>query len=97
MDKTKLINDLRVKSFDESRDALKKILLDYCSPSFGSMAKHDIDLLIFDVMISLGVFDSNPSIYDVMRELKVTRNKARNLIYERIRGTGTLTLPCEPR
>lgn len=40
MDKTKLINDLRVKSFDELRDALKKILLDYCSPSFGSMAKH---------------------------------------------------------
>lgn len=33
MDKTKLINDLRVKSFDELRDALKKILLDYCSPS----------------------------------------------------------------
>ena len=46
------------------------------------MAKHDIDLLIFDVMISLGIFDSTPSIYDVMRELKVTRNKARNLIYE---------------
>ena len=82
MDERKLISELRKKSFDELRDALNKILLDYCMPSFGSMAKHDIDLLMFDVMISLGIFDSTPSIYDVMRELKVTRNKARNLIYE---------------
>lgn len=82
MDKTNLINNLRGKGLDELRDALIKILLDYGSPSFGSMAKHDIDLLMFDVMISLGIFDSIPSIYDVMRELKVTRSKARNLIYE---------------
>ena len=82
MDNTKLINKLRGKGFDELRDALKNILLVYCTPSFGSMTKHDIDLLMFDVMISLGIFDFSPSIYDVMRELKVTRSKARNLIYE---------------
>ena len=82
MDNTKLINKLRGKGFDELRDALKNILLVYCTPSFGSMTKHDIDLLMFDVMISLGIVDSSPSIYDVMRELKVTRSKARNLIYE---------------
>ena len=82
MDNTKLINKLRGKGFDDLRDALKNILLVYCTPSFGSMTKHDIDLLMFDVMISLGIFDFSPSIYDVMRELKVTRSKARNLIYE---------------
>lgn len=82
MDKTKVINQLQGKSHDELREALNKIILDYCSPSFGSMAKHDIDLLIFDVMIVLGILDSTPSVYDVMRELKVTRSKARNLIYE---------------
>lgn len=82
MDKTKLNDNLRGKNSDELRDVLKKILLNYCSPSFGGMAKHDTDLLIFDAMISLSIFDSTPSIYDVMRELKVTRSKARNLIYE---------------
>jgi len=51
MDNAKLINKLRDKVFDELRDALKNILLVYCTPSFCSMTKHDIDLLMFDVMM----------------------------------------------
>lgn len=82
MDEERLTGNAEGKSVEKSRDVLQKILSDYCLPSFGSMSKHDIDLLMFDAMISLGVFQSPLSIYDVMRKLKVTRSKARNLIYE---------------
>ncbi len=64
------------------RRELTTILSTYCSPSFGSMSKHDIDLLLFNAMVSLGILNETPAIYDVMKELKVTRSKARNLIYE---------------
>lgn len=46
------------------------------------MSKHDFDLLMFDSMVKMGVICKNPTIYDVMRVLKVTRSKARALIYE---------------
>lgn len=46
------------------------------------MSKHDLDLLMFDSMVKMGVISKTPTIYDVMRDLKVTRSKARTLIYE---------------
>ncbi len=64
------------------KEVLYKILGEYRSPSFGSMSKHDIDLLMFNALVSVGEIKENPTIYDVMKELKVTRSKARNLIYE---------------
>lgn len=82
MNNKKLEEALKTKAHDDLRKSLSIIIAEYCTPSFGSMTKHDIDLLLFKSLISLGVFSANPSIYDVMRELKVTRNKARNLIYE---------------
>ncbi len=64
------------------RQALSKIIGSYTSPSLGSMSKHDIDLLVYETIVTLGVIKEDATIYDVMRDLKVTRSKARNLIYE---------------
>ena len=61
---------------------LERILQAYATPSFGSMSKRDIDILMFTALQSLGIIDSNPQIYDVVRLLHITRAKARNLIYE---------------
>ena len=61
---------------------LERILQTYATPSFGSMSKRDIDILMFTALQSLGIIDSNPQIYDVVRLLHITRAKARNLIYE---------------
>ena len=65
---------------------LKKCLTDilsvYGSPSFGSMSKRDIDLTVFSVLQELKFIEPEPTIYEVMQKLKVTRSKARNLIYE---------------
>lgn len=61
---------------------LLNIVDTYCTPSFGSLSKHDVDLLIYASMISLGIVQDDASIYDLMRILKITRTKARNLMYE---------------
>lgn len=61
---------------------LERILQTYATPSFGSMSKRDIDILMFTALQYLGIIDSNPQIYDVVRLLHITRAKARNLIYE---------------
>ena len=82
MDRVALNNILQHLGHQQLRDILANMLDTYCIPSFGSMSKHDIDLLMFDSMVRMGVISDNPTIYDVMRDLKVTRSKARTLIYE---------------
>lgn len=82
MDRVALNNILQHLGHQQLRDILANMLDTYCIPSFGSMSKHDIDLLMFDSMVRMGVISNNPTIYDVMRDLKVTRSKARTLIYE---------------
>ena len=75
-------NKLGQLGHEQMRDILANMVDRYCVPSFGSMSKHDIDLLMFDSMVKMGVISDNPTIYDVMKDLKVTRSKARTLIYE---------------
>ena len=82
MDKEVLNNKLGQLGHEQMRDILANMVDRYCVPSFGSMSKHDIDLLMFDSMVKMGVISDNPTIYDVMKDLKVTRSKARTLIYE---------------
>lgn len=68
---------------DVNAHAILQEFLDwYLNPSFGSMTKHDIDLNVFSMLLKVGVFSSNKEVYEIMRILKVTRTKARNLIYE---------------
>ncbi|MCF2658215.1 hypothetical protein JQM83_03300 [Parabacteroides distasonis] len=81
MDRASLNNKLQHLDNQQLRDILSNMLDTYCIPSFGSMSKHDIDLLMFDSMVRMGVIPDNPTIYDVMRDLKVTRSKARTLVH----------------
>ena len=67
----------------EPETILAELLEQYRKPSFGSMSKRDVDILMFIAMQQLGIIDDeNPKIYYVMQLLHVTRAKARNLIYE---------------
>ena len=69
-------------SNDKLSSAICKFICAYTEPSLGSMSKHDIDLLMFETMVSLDLIKEDASIYEIMRDLKVTRSKARSLIYE---------------
>jgi len=64
-------------------DILKELLRAYTTPSFGTLPKREIDLMFLDALIKTGDLDSEPKIYDLISRLKVTRSKARTLVYER--------------
>ncbi len=64
------------------RDALGLILASYLSPAFGSLTKREIDLLIFNALERIGYIEENPTLYSLVQKLRVTRSKARALLYE---------------
>lgn len=74
----------QLSSLDESlaKQELERILKLYSQPGFGSVTKRDIDIEIFITLQVLGIIPLNPDLFKVVRILKVTRVKARNLIYE---------------
>ena len=60
----------------------------YLKPAFGAISKRDFEILLFTKLQELKVFEKDPEIYDIVSSLKVTRTKARNLLYEaKLRGT----------
>lgn len=78
--------DIIDKLIDVESDVIKKafieIVSEYIRPSFGSMSKREFDILLFSKLQDIKVFDKDPEVYELVRSLRVTRNKARNLLYE---------------
>lgn len=90
----------KIESLDSQKvkDAFKELMADYLTPAFGSISKRDFEILLFMKLQSLGVFEKNPEIYDLVTQLRVTRTKARNLLYEsKLRHTTSLELDEELR
>ena len=77
----KTIETLKSVNEDNAKESLIRIFEAYLEPSFGAMPKRDIDLLLFSELCNLGVL-SKSDLFDVISKLKITRQKARNLIYE---------------
>lgn len=93
---SEIINKLDELDSENVKQAFKELLQDYLTPAFGSMSKRDIDILIFIKLQELGIFKKNPEIYELVSELRVTRAKARNLLYEsKLRQTSKLELDQE--
>ena len=75
---------------EDLRAELASFLSDFMSPAFGSLPKREIELRVFDLMRNLGVLKSEATIYSLMTDLKVTRSKASQLIFDlEIRRYGT--------
>ncbi|MEM7203896.1 MAG: hypothetical protein AAF628_26775 [Planctomycetota bacterium] len=67
----------------ELREVLAALLSSYVTPAFGVLPKSEIDLLFFRALRSLDLVDTeNISIYTLMRDLRVSRSKARNILYD---------------
>ncbi len=67
---------------DKVKEIFKELINDYLQPAYGSMTKRDFDILLFMKLQDLGIIDKDPDLYDIISKLKVTRSKARNLLYE---------------
>lgn len=68
---------------DKAKVALTCILENYMTPAFGALPKNEVELIILNALETLGATDSEPELYELVSKLKVTRSKARGLIYDR--------------
>ncbi|MFC1525419.1 hypothetical protein ACFL6X_01260 [Candidatus Latescibacterota bacterium] len=63
--------------------ALRRLLLDAVTPAFGSPSKRELELTILEAFIGIGAIRDDPSVYDLVSGLRVTKSKARSLLYDR--------------
>lgn len=78
----KLIDKIDSLNSDDVKLVFKELIKDYFSPAFGSISKRDLDILLFIKLQKLKLISENPEIYELISELRVTRAKARSLLYE---------------
>lgn len=79
---TLLKNKIEEIDADKIKSVFIELLDSYLNPAFGAMSKRDFDILLFMKLQKLAVIDKNPEIYGLVSSLRVTRSKARVLLYE---------------
>ncbi|MFG6178932.1 hypothetical protein ACGTN6_16980 [Halomonas sp. THAF12] len=75
-----IVND---SSDEETKSALTYFLQSYMTPAFGALPKNEVELIVLNVLEKLNAIDEEPELYELVSKLKVTRSKARGLIYDR--------------
>lgn len=65
------------------RAALEYILTEFANPAFGALPKKEIELLMLEGLVRIGYLSSEPSLYQLIQLLRVSRSKSRSLMYER--------------
>lgn len=75
------------------RETLEYILCEFSKPAFGALPKKEIELLMLDGLARIGYLADEPSLYELVQLLKVSKSKSRSLIYERdLRRLGSVEL-----
>ena len=80
--KEQLIEQIKALDNQEAKTALVKIFENYLNPAFGALPKRENEIVMFQVLQDLKIFDKNPDLYSLLSSLRVTRTKARTLLYE---------------
>lgn len=80
MDINQIVNNASEK---EAKAALSYLLQHYMTPAFGALPKGEVELIVLNVLEQLKAIDSEPEQYELVSKLKVTRAKARRLMYDR--------------
>lgn len=80
MDINQIVNDA---SEEDVKSALSYFLQSYMNPAFGALPKNEVELIVLNVLEKLKAIDEEPELYEFVSKLKVTRSKARGLIYDR--------------
>ena len=65
-----------------AKSSLIKLFEAYLNPAFGSLPKRELDILLFQILQDLDIFNNTPDMYSMVSSLRVTRPKARTLLYE---------------
>lgn len=80
--KDQLINKINAVEPELAKQAFVDFIHLYLTPAFGSLPKREIDIALFQILQDLKIFDKNLEIYALLSSLRVTRSKARGLLYE---------------
>jgi hypothetical protein len=80
--KEKLIEKIEALNAQEAKEALIKIFRGYLNPAFGALPKRENEIIMFQALQELKIFDKNPDLYSLLSSLRITRGKARTLLYE---------------
>lgn len=67
---------------DDCKEALKDFLVKYSNPTFGCHPKKEVDLLILEMLQRLKVLKPEPTLYDLVTQLRIQRTRARTYLYE---------------
>lgn len=80
MDITQIVNQA---SEAEVKSVLAQLLSQYLNPAFGALPKTEVELILLNSLAQLGAINAEPQIYELVSKLRVSRAKARGLIYNR--------------
>lgn len=80
MDIKRIINALPEAN---AKAVLAQLLERYLTPAFAALPKNEVELLVLDALEQVGAISADPQVYELVSKLKVTRPKARRLIYDR--------------
>ena len=67
----------------KAKAVLAQLLERYLTPAFAALPKNEVELLVLDALEQVGAISADPQLYELVSKLKVTRAKARRLIYDR--------------
>jgi hypothetical protein len=65
----------------QMKGALDEFLLSFLDPAFGALPKGEVELLVLRLLTQIGAVSERPNVYELVGKLRVTRSKARQLIY----------------
>lgn len=77
-----LITSLNDADESEVKQRFIELVNSYLQPSYGSMSKRDFEILLFMKLQELGAIQKDPDLYKLIKDLKISRTRARNLLYE---------------
>ena len=78
-----LTDHIERTSANQLKKALKTSVAAACTPSLGSASKKELELFILEALVDIGFLSDSPSIYEMVQKLRITRSRARSLMYER--------------
>ena len=66
----------------KAKESLDSFLAAYLNPAFGALPKQEVELLVLRLLSQIGAISERPSVYELVSKLKITRSRARRLIYD---------------
>jgi len=64
------------------REQLVVFLKDIMQPAFGALPKREVELKVFELLRGIGAVDEKASIYSLMTDLRITRAKATQMLFD---------------